>query len=164
MKSQTEITPEEYEVIDNVVGNFMSKMRWDHRWEQDDVRQELLIFWFKQKQSGWSKPKEWKGVMGRCLQSHLVNLQEKTYAKKRYPGETVLSLDKLIEEGCDFPDKRLKPICLDFLELLNQEERQLCELIMEGKTKKEIALLLGHSRSSIDRRLRDVREVADEKV
>ena len=102
MDETTTIAQEEQEVVDNIVRSFMRKMQWDHRWVEEDVRQDLFIFWLKKKRNGWSKPKEWKGAMGYCLLAHLKDLQAKVYAKKRYPGKPILSLDKMIEDGWEF--------------------------------------------------------------
>ncbi len=160
-QTETEITPEEYAIVDKVAGAFMRRMRWNHRWEEDDVRQELLVYWLKKKQNGWSKPKEWKGATGRCLESHLAGLQRKMCAKKRQPDGEIVSLDQRIEEGYEFPDCKPAPVPLDFLNLLSRQDRLICDLLHQGNTKREIASILKCSVSRVHKRIRSVREVLE---
>ncbi len=160
-QTETEITREEYEIVDKVAGGFMRRMRWNHRWEEDDVRQELLVYWLKKKQSGWSKPGEWKGAMGRCLQTYLINLQKKECTQKRQMEGQMISLDQLIEEGREFPDRKPASSSLDFLALLNKQERVICALLVEGKTKTEIAQFLKRSRWYVAQRIQHVRQVLE---
>lgn len=107
MSTDDVITPEEYEIVNNVVAGFMRKARRNPRWEVDDIRQELLIFWIKKKRSGWHKP-------------------------------------------------------LDFLDLLDRQGREICELLMKGYSKKEIARRLNLSSISLYRKIREVRKVCQE--
>jgi len=152
------ITQEEYEVVNNVVTGFMRKMKGNPRWEEDDVRQELLIYWCQKKQNGWTKPEEWKGAMGRCLSMHLINIQQKECTQKRHAECSMLSLDQLIEEGREFPDHKPTPIPTDLLDLLKQPDREICELLIQGYTKTEIGSRLKLSRVCIHRRIMNVRK------
>jgi len=159
MSADSVITLEEYEVVNNVAAGFIQRMKRDPRWETDDVRQELLVFWLKKKQSGWQKPREWKGAMGRCLQLHLISLSKKESAKKRHAPGAVLPLAQLIEEGREFPDPKPAPIPLDFLDLVSRQEREICQLLMQGYSKAEIATRLNLSLATLHRRIRNVRKV-----
>jgi len=56
MKLETGLSTEELEVISNVAGKFYGGVKWDPRWEFEDLRQELTLFWLKRKQNSWQKP------------------------------------------------------------------------------------------------------------
>lgn len=156
------ITQEECEVVNNVVSGFMRKMKGNPRWEEDDIRQELLIYWCQKKQNGWTRPEEWKGAMGQCLRMHLINMWQRECAQRRHAGNSMLSLDQLIEEGMEFPDHRPAALPIDLLDLLGKQEREICELLIQGYTKAEIGLRLKVSRACVHRRIMHVRKLCKE--
>jgi DNA topoisomerase VI subunit A len=45
MESETGLSREELEVISNVAGKFYGGVKWDPRWEFEDLRQELARPW-----------------------------------------------------------------------------------------------------------------------
>ncbi len=162
MKDQITISQEEFEIVDRVAEKVMRKMRWNWRWEVEDVRQDLFVFWMETKQKGWTRPENWQSAMGRCLNLHLKDLQKRECAQKRKNVSEIVSLDQMLAEGHDFPEKRKSALSFDFLEMLNGDERHICELLIEGKTKGEIYLLLKRSKTFINKRLDHVRHLAEE--
>jgi DNA-directed RNA polymerase specialized sigma24 family protein len=162
MPTDRSITREEYEVVNNVAAGFMRRVHSDPRWEKDDITQELLVFWIKKKQSGWPQFRRWKGLMGQCLLMHLISLWRKEISVKRQSEGPVLSLDELIEKGREFPDQRPTPIPLDFLALLDQQEREICELLIQGYTRSEIGSRINLSRQGIHRRIVRIRKLCEQ--
>lgn len=162
MELETGLSQEELEIINGVAGKFYGRMKWSHCWEFEDVRQELILFWLKRKQDGWQKPESWKGAMGHCLVLHLKDLQKKSCATHRRTNGPIESLDHLTEQGFDLSATPQEVSLADFLNLLNHEERRICELLLDGQTKKEIAHSLARSRPFIDQRLQHVRRLAEE--
>lgn len=162
MESETGLSTEELEVINGVAGKFYGRMKWDSRWEFEDVRQELALFWLKRKQDSWQKPEAWKGAMGHCLILRLKDLQKKSCSIHRRTNGQIESFDHLVEQGFDLPATAQEASLADFLNLLNPEERRICELLLEGQTKKEVAHSLARSRPFIDQRLQHVRHLAEE--
>lgn len=162
MESETGLSAEELEVICNVAGKFYGGVKWDPRWEFEDLRQELALFWLKRKQNSWQKPEAWKGAMGHCLILHLKDLQKQSCSSHRRSNGWIESLDHLIDHGFDRPAVSRETFLADFLDLLNPEERRICELLLEGQTKKEVAHSLDRSRPFIDQRLQHVRRLAEE--
>ncbi len=154
------ITQEEIEIVNRVAGKFLRKMCWSHSWELDDIQQELFCFWIETKQRGWTRPECWQGAMGRCLNLHLTDLIKQACAQKR--RVEALSLDQMLSEGHDFAQSDPKDFQSDFFGLLNQCERAICQLLVEGKNKLEIATLLNRSKAFINRRLCHVRTLAEE--
>ena len=163
MRTETTITPEEIEIIHNIAGRFARTMRWNPRWEFEDIRQELSLFWLTRKQSGWKKPQEWKGAMGRCLKLHLKDLQRRECAEHSKTNGSLASLDGLMVQGFDIPTET-KPatLPLDFLNLLNSRERLICEFLIKGMSKKAIAARIGKSRPFVHQRLKYVRHLAEQ--
>lgn len=162
MSTDRVISLEEYEVVNNVVDGFMRKVKSNPRWEKDDITQELLVFWIKKKQNGWPHVRRWKGLMGQCLLMHLISLCRKELSDKRQSEGPILSLDELIENGREFPDQRPTPIPLDFLALLDRQEREICELLFQGYTLPEICLRLNISLSGVNRKIRHVRKLCEQ--
>lgn len=154
------ITQEENEIINRVAGKFLRKMRWNHCWELEDIRQELLCFWIETKRRGWIQPERWQGAMGRCLNFHLTDLVKQACAQKR--RVEALSLEQMLAEGHDFAQVAPQDSQEDFLGLLNQYERAICLLLSEGKTRLEISAILKRSKAFINKRLSHVRTIAEE--
>jgi len=162
MRTETTITPEETEIIHNIAGRFARTMRWNPRWELEDLRQELSLYWLTRKQSGWERPQEWKGAMGRCLTDHLRNIQKKECAESIKTNGQITSLNVLMEEVFDIPVEDKPDLNLDFLDVLNSRERSICELLLNGKSKKAIAQRIGKSRPFVHQRLKFVRHLAEQ--
>ncbi len=154
------ITQEEIEIINRVAGKFLRKMRWNHCWELEDVRQELFCFWIETRRRGWIQPERWQGAMGRCLNLHLTDLIKQACAQKR--RVEALSLEQMLAEGHDFAQSDPQDAQEDFFSLLNQCERSICKLLSEGKTRLEISALLKRSKAFINKRLAHVRTLAEE--
>ncbi len=163
MLQESILVPDETAVITNVSRSFARQMRWNYRWELEDIYQELCLFWLKKKRSGWQKPQgEWKGAMGRCLVCYLKDLQKRECLENARTNGFLASLDALIEDGFDVPapDKGFFPF--DFLASLNTPESLICNLLTQGQSKSAIAQRLGKSRSFVHRRIRYVRHLAEE--
>ncbi|GEM_PF-4606619 len=154
------ITQEENQIVNRVAGKFLRKMRWSHSWELEDIRQDLFCFWIETKQKGWVRPERWQGAMGRCLNLHLTDLIRHTCAQKR--RVEALSLEQMLSEGHDFAQSDPQDFQSDFFGLLNQCERTICQLLVEGKSKLEISTLLNRSKAFINKRLSHVRAIAEE--
>ena len=85
-------------------------------------------------------------------------------AKKRGGGKPDLTIDDLQQEICNLSDPALLAECNDvknriFAELEDNEYRRVLELLEDGLTRKQIADELVVSLSTIDRRLRVIRNV-----
>ncbi len=165
MPQEATLGLDETQVIANVSRSFARSMRWNHRWEPQDICQELCLFWLKRKASGWKKPPgEWKGAMGRCLLCHLKDIQKHECLENDRTNGSLSSIEALIEEGFDIPAPNKGPFPFDLPSLLNAQERLICELLTQGQSKKAIAKRLGKSRPFVYRRIRYVRHLAEEKV
>ena len=164
MSQQTTLIPDETTVIINVSRSFARRMRWNPQWEFEDVFQELCLYWLQTKQSGWQKPSEddWKGAMGRCLLCHLKNIQKRECSRHAKTKGPLASLEALMEEGFDIPAPSKPILPFDLPEALHSPDRLICDLLIQGKSKKAIAQKLGKSRPFIHKRLRYVRRLAEE--
>lgn len=162
MFQETTLISDEISVINNVSQRFARQMRWNPRWEFDDLYQELCLFWLKKKRSGWNKPKEWKGAMGRCLACHLKDVQRRECAQVLKTNGPLSSLDRLIGEGFDIQGTDRTPVNFDFQGTLSDPENLICNFLLEGKSKKAIAQRLGKSRSFVHERLKHVRHLAEQ--
>lgn len=165
MPQELALTTDETQVITNISRSFAIRMRWNIRWEYQDIYQELCLFWLKRKISGWKKPHgDWKGAMGYCLLCHLKDIQRGECSKAAKTRGSLLSLDLLIEDGFDIPIPQKTPFFFDFQSRLGRYERRILELLSQGQSKKTIAQRLGKSRAFVHKKLCYVRHLAEEKV
>ncbi len=163
MNHQSNLTNEEITIINRVSGKFLKRVKWNHHWELEDMRQDLIVFWLTKKQSGWKRPTEWQGAMGICLILHLIDLQKKECADKRQSLGSMTSLNQLIEKGFDIPDESEQSASLsDFLNMLNSRERNICHLFLGGKNKSQVASSIKRSRPYLNQRLKYVRHLAEQ--
>ncbi len=166
MSSELNLTPSETQVITNISRSFARRMRWNPQWEINDIFQELCLYWLKLKQSGWQKPQEndWKGAMGRCLLCHLKDIQKRECSRRAKTGGPLSSFEALLDAGFDIPAPDKPPFPFDLPELSNSPDRLICDLLIQGESKKAISQKLGKSRPYIYRRLQHVRHLCEEKV
>ncbi len=160
MNSQIIISSEETAVINRVAAKFLRQMRWNAYWELEDVRQELFCFWIEKRQRGWIAPENWHGAMGRCLNLHLKDLIRRICSQRR--KHIPVSLNQIMADGHDFAHEPKGATRFDFIPKLNSCESQICNLILEGRTKSEIAFTIKRSRAFINKRLSHVRKIAEE--
>ncbi len=163
MSQETTLTSDETTVITSISRSFARRMSWNPEWEFEDVFQELCLYWLKRKKSGWKKPHEddWKGAMGRCLLCHLKDIQRRECVRKLKTNGPLSSLEALMEEGFDIPILERPSFLFDFEELLNAKERLIYDLLIQGKSKKEVAQKIGKSRVFVHQRLKVVRRLAE---
>lgn len=163
MNQQINLTDEEITIINRVSGKFIKRMKWNPHWDLEDIRQDLIVFWLTKKQSGWNRPNEWQGAMGRCLILHLIDLQKKECADKRQALSNTTSLNQLMDKGFDIPDESEQSVCLsDFLNMLSSREKNICHLFLRGKNKSQVASSIKRSRPYLNQRLKYVRHLAEQ--
>ena len=163
MNHQSNLTDEEIAIINRVSGKFLKRMQWNHHWDSEDMRQDLIVFWLTKKQSGWKKPVEWQGAMGRCLILHLIDLQKKECADKRQSLGNMTSLNQLMEKGFDIPDESEQASSFsDFLNMLASREKTICNLFLRGQNKSQVASSIKRSRPYLNQRLKYVRHLAEQ--
>lgn len=164
----------EMAVAKRVVGDYRKKWPCLRKYDSDFLLSGCLVHWHGRRRTY----RKGKGAsrttyMSKLLKRHLMDIIKKELAEKRKTDRLSLSLDQLLnpadpeitlldEIACDLIDDRDNALALDLqgsFEKLTPFQRELCLLLSESVSKRDIASRLGRSRDTIYEEIKRIKEI-----
>jgi RNA polymerase sigma-70 factor (ECF subfamily) len=165
----------EIRIAKQVVGRFLAKNSWLKGLDFDDLIQECLIHWYKQRiKFQRDKGASRKTFMAKVLSNRLQMILREQLTDRRRAFHQAESLEKLqAEEETsplksnpayeDFSDLSLRLDMEFILKTLTPRQREICALLEQGYPITKIAAMLGKPRSTIYDEIIRMREVFSER-